>query len=293
MATLVAALVFAGCSGKSGQTSTSASSSPPGTPGSPLTTAPPTHTGSSTSTSTTGPHPNHPPSASLVASIQGGALPLKVNFTLNGADADGDRLNYLFDPDGNASAERIGTGAEFPVRTNFTYTATGIYNATLMVGDGKSTTTARLAINVTAGTGHLQVAELTWKESGAACGRPYLTWSFGTPGAGTAWAEIPIDPATMALPYHATFNYTDATSPAGLATVAMDFYGPEASDLSEGGSPVPVAGPRNAAFEYLVPGGFAQTGTHSASGTVPREVDHAVFLDCFTSGGTTVHYTAG
>jgi len=135
------------------QASTTATSS---TTGAATTTTATTSTQAATTTSSTETQQapaNHPPTATIAASVQAGGVPLLVNFTLDGADADGQNVTYTFDADGAAPAEASGSLATLHLLTNFTYATVGLYNATLTVSDGLNTTVALVSINATAAAG--------------------------------------------------------------------------------------------------------------------------------------------
>lgn len=107
-------------------------------------------TGTSTTTTTTSApaQQNKSPTASLSASIEAGEAPVAVEFTLEGADADGDALTWMFDADEDGTIDAEGT--DLPATVSFNYTTEGVYNATLTVSDGVNQTQAVRAIDVTA-----------------------------------------------------------------------------------------------------------------------------------------------
>jgi glucose/arabinose dehydrogenase/PKD repeat protein len=74
--------------------------------------------------------PNRPPVAAAAATPTSGSLPLQVQFDgSNSSDPDGDTLSYEWDLDGNGTVDST---AVSPSRT---YTAAGVYVATLTVRD--------------------------------------------------------------------------------------------------------------------------------------------------------------
>lgn len=91
---------------------------------------------------------NHAPTANLSASVAAGGAPLLVNFTITGADEDGDNLTYSLDADGDGIEDANGT--ELPAEFAFTYSMPGNYTAVLNVTDGTASATATVAIAVAA-----------------------------------------------------------------------------------------------------------------------------------------------
>lgn len=91
---------------------------------------------------------NGPPVATLAASVPGGALPLRVNFTLAGSDPDQDPLNWtLAFGDGSANL----TGRDLPATVLHDYTAAGLHRVVLNVTDGALWVVRDLVVNATPG----------------------------------------------------------------------------------------------------------------------------------------------
>ncbi|OEK08286.1 hypothetical protein A8C32_02185 [Flavivirga aquatica] len=85
---------------------------------------------------------NTPPVATLTATPTSGTVPLAVNFTASGTDANGDTLTYAIDYGDGTS----GTGAS----TSHTYTTANTFTATVTVSDGNGgTDTASVSITST------------------------------------------------------------------------------------------------------------------------------------------------
>ncbi len=270
---LTFAFLLSGCFGGDGDGGSTPSPSPSESPSpEPSTSAEPSPT-----PTTSAPSPNRAPTASLSASTEGGALPLLVNFTLDGSDPDGDDLTWSFDADGDGAAEE--TGEALPADVSFNYTAAGIYNATLNVTDGEAFDEAVVVLNVTAATAAGQMVSLSWAVGNGGCGSSYDSWAFGTPMAGVLVGEAAVDPLTIGKPYTAEFTFEDPTGAAGF--VGLDFYdsetppAPPEKSLVEGGSFVFAPGP------YVV------------SGTVPEGALYLLAYDCFGVPGGSVTYTAG
>ncbi len=113
-------------------------------------------TTTATSTTSTGPGgnaTNHAPTATLEAMKGNGSATLNVTFQLNGTDADNDPLSWTLSFGDNSTNE---SGALLPANVTHLYAASGLYNATLLVTDGKETTTVSLQLNVTGGTAFTQ-----------------------------------------------------------------------------------------------------------------------------------------
>lgn len=126
IASLLVALAFAGCSGGGDDGGPSASSS-----------------SSATSTGV----PNRAPTGSINASAVNGSIPLLVNFTLDGEDADGDSLNWTLSfGDGNQT-----NGTQLPATVAHNFTASGAFNVTYTLTDGRNSTVYNTRINATGG----------------------------------------------------------------------------------------------------------------------------------------------
>lgn len=140
----VAAMALAGCAGGGdpADDTSSSSATPSGTT---------TGSGTGGGSGGGGSVGNNAPKASIAASVAAGPVPLTVNFTLDGADADKDPLTWALDADADGKADlQQAAPAELPTRVTFEYTAAGLYNATLSVSDGKETVKVVAIVNVTA-----------------------------------------------------------------------------------------------------------------------------------------------
>ncbi len=94
--------------------------------------------------------PNIAPSAMLgVEGLDNGTLnvtvPMLVNFTLDGADADGDALDWSLDVNGT----EVANGTELPAMANHTFDMAGLYNVTFMVSDGAASNVTQIVVNAT------------------------------------------------------------------------------------------------------------------------------------------------
>lgn len=146
-------LVLAGCAGND-ETTTDGSGTTSAGPGTTVDNTPSSSgsTSGGPGSSTTGQTSagNSAPSGSLKASIKQGEAPLLVNFTLGGADPDGDDLAWTLDVDDDGTPDaQAAAPATFPVETNFTYTAAGVFNVTYRVTDGAKTAIYHVLITVT------------------------------------------------------------------------------------------------------------------------------------------------
>lgn len=85
---------------------------------------------------------NNPPTATLVSSVDSGYPPLKVEFTPNASDSDGEVVKFEWDFNGDGIIDETATKAE---RKTYTFSLSGTYNSLLKVTDnkGKFTTATR------------------------------------------------------------------------------------------------------------------------------------------------------
>ncbi len=149
-------LSLAGCFGGDGDgdgTPTPSATPEPSTTPAATTTRPPTTSPApspSPSPAPTEPENNRAPRAVLLASSGGGQAPVVVNFTFDAHDVNGDDLAWSFDADGDGMDDLQGTQADLPASTNFTYNATGLFNATFTVTDGFRNAAEALPITVSA-----------------------------------------------------------------------------------------------------------------------------------------------
>jgi PKD repeat protein len=124
---LLIALAFAGCAG-------GADPEPSET------------TGSSSSTTPSGPPPNQAPTGTIQVSAANGSVPLTVNFTLDGHDADKDNLTWTLSfGDGDAT-----NGTELPATVSHNYTAPGNLTVLYIISDGIANATYNATLNLTA-----------------------------------------------------------------------------------------------------------------------------------------------
>lgn len=145
---VVLVLSISGCAQKS---SSSSSVSATGTPAAGAAGAnATTMAGASNGTMAGG--PNHAPTGAITANQTAGKAPLKVTFTLNATDADGDKVSYTVDFDGNGTVDAKQANATFPAHVNHTYANAGVYNVTYTVTDGKNSTAYKAKVNVTGGS---------------------------------------------------------------------------------------------------------------------------------------------
>ncbi|MFA5944554.1 MAG: PKD domain-containing protein [Candidatus Thermoplasmatota archaeon] len=139
---ILISLAFAGCSGANDE------NPDPTTSGSTTSTSSGSSTGTGTSSSSTGPRVNHAPTGAINASVSNGAIPLLVNFTLSGHDADGDALNWtLAFGDGNQT-----NGTQLPAKVGHNFTAGGAFNVTYTLTDGRNSTIYSTLVNATGGS---------------------------------------------------------------------------------------------------------------------------------------------
>ncbi|MES2155898.1 MAG: PKD domain-containing protein [bacterium] len=91
---------------------------------------------------------NHAPVGSMLVSTTKGNAPLRVNFTLDGRDQDGDKLTWTLDANGDGKADS--QGSALPKVASFNYTTPGLYKVTFKVTDGKQDVSFPATVNVTA-----------------------------------------------------------------------------------------------------------------------------------------------
>lgn len=158
---LVAALAFAGCTGKGTTTSSSSSTTRATTSaattttaaagtttaGPTTTTAATTTTTSTTTTTTSSPPQNRAPVIGAFVASRPNTTTLSFTFHFTATDADRDPLNWTLDANGDGALDANGT--RLPGNATYTYAAPGLFNATLRVRDGRATTSQILAVNAT------------------------------------------------------------------------------------------------------------------------------------------------
>lgn len=150
---------LAGCSGKdkdSTTTLTSGTTTSTGTTssGSTATTSP----SSTTTSGASSPQSNHAPTGSLSASVPAGAVPLAVNFTLTGSDADGDALTWTLSF-GDATTNATGTAVPATVAHN--YALSGNFTVQYLLTDGKESASYNVTIKATLDAGAPAVVTFT------------------------------------------------------------------------------------------------------------------------------------
>jgi hypothetical protein len=91
---------------------------------------------------------NVPPIPTLDASMLNASIGATIEFTLEGADPDGDVLVWTLDMEGDATAEYNGT--VLPASVNHTFAAAGTFNVTFTLSDGKVEAVTTLSIAIAA-----------------------------------------------------------------------------------------------------------------------------------------------
>ena len=268
---VVAALALSGCADDAKDKDDKSASSTTTTSGTLVPTGSSTPTGSSSATASssstgTGAPANRAPSSTVTAAPTAGSVPLTVNFTLGGADADGDALSWTLSfGDGSANA----TGTALPGNATHSYAAAGLYNATLTVSDGKLSSSSTVAINATAGAaaggGNTQSTAGEWVTGSAlSCGQ-YADGVFDpyqeTPLEGVEFSKFDIVPGTIGKAF---LMDVKPASPAG-GPMELQFY-----DASGAGTDF---------FDSANPTSF------DISGTVPAGSAFAVLFPCVPGPG--------
>jgi PKD repeat protein len=291
---MMTALLLAGCAGHGATPTHQETSSAPTTAAAATTTHPAaTTTTSAPPPSDPGKGPNHAPSADLSASIAGGSLPLLVNFTLGGADPDGDALTYTFAPAGNGSMLASGVLPTSPIHANFTYSVGGIYNATLTVSDGTATKVTVVKVNVTAGAGAKQVVSGSFFLDNPACaGGAYDALpSNDNPSPpppdshapdlrtdGLTYIKFAVAPGTTGLPFKASF----ASGAIIDHILYLDAAGKKVVDIASADATKATPTDPFAAIAWDI------------AGTVPATAASVVFYGCANLAGESLDsYQAG
>ncbi len=163
----------------------------------------PSSTGSSTQSGTGAPVTNTAPVATLNANVTTGGIPLAVNFTISGTDADGDALTFVLSF-GDNSANQTGTLPAGNVA--YTFTAAGDFTVELTVSDGTLANNATVTIGaVESGGGIPPPVTFTGTATGACdpsgetgeCTDPDIVHTFTVTAAVTSmhlkltWDEVP------------------------------------------------------------------------------------------------------
>lgn len=151
---------------------------------------------SASSTTAATPLPNLPPTATVIAAVNG----TEAAFTLNGTDPDGDNVTWTLHFGDNTTAAN---GTTLPASVNHTYAAPGNYSANLTVSDGNLTNS--YTVNVTAVssavavsfTGHVLAPSPAYNTEGE-CLEIILQSPFGRSDFG---AEFPVDAGTWGWAY--------------------------------------------------------------------------------------------
>jgi PKD repeat protein len=252
-AALLLFVALAGCAGSKGDTSDVSGTS--------------STSGTRTSTTAT-PAANTPPSGSLSLSTSGGELPLAVNITLTGQDADGDNLTWALDfGDGNAT-----NGTALPAELLHNYTSAGNFTVLFTLSDGKSNATYNATLTVSAASVNAatQEASGSWSVGLAACPHVFVgTYEDTTAdqlaaGNGRSWSIFAIDPATWGATWTVLASASSG-NPTGEETLELDFYD--------------TAG---VYMEYNS-GSFGE----AFSGTVPADAGYGVLFPCSGPGSFT------
>jgi PKD repeat protein len=233
----------------------------------------PEPTTSSTTTSTSeAPAANTPPSGSLSLSTAGGELPLAVNITLAGQDADGDNLTWALDfGDGNAT-----NGTTLPAELMHNYTAAGNFTVLFTLSDGVANVTYNATLNVSATAANAATQEATggWTVGLVSCPHVLVgTFEETTAdelamGDGVTWSVFAIDAAT----WGATWTVLAESSfgnPAGAELIELDFYDTAGAymEYNSGDFGTPFSGtvPDNAGFGVVFPCGGPGSFTYTAA----------------------------
>lgn len=283
VAVLALAFVLAGCSSTndnttSGNGTTGAGGTSGGATGGATTTGP-GHTGSGSTTTgpTSGGGGNNAPTGTVSASVPGGAVPLNVTFALSGADADGDKLSWTLDADGDGKTDDShASPATFPATSHFTYGQAGLYKVLYAVSDGTATKEYNVTLNVTGGA-PVQAVTGSWSYSSIDCpGASSQTAPdsayFPAPLDGKDHVAFTVDAATVGKTFTATFDFMGGTGQGGVyfsdASGAFLFRGLTGSTTY----PDPV----------------------TVSDTVPAGAAHGFFFSCVNEpDAVSVAYAAG
>lgn len=268
---LLLTLVLAGCAGK-GKESDDNGGDPSGTSttsGTSTKSGSGTTSTSQTSTGTTtgdGNATNQAPTAQLGASTAPGAL--QVNFTVDGADLDGDALQWTLAFGDGASTN--GTGV--PANTTHTYAAGGNYTATLRVSDGLANATSSVNVTLAAGAPASQDFEGEW--SIGSVDIPFAA-TLAEAGCdpiegmdGVFLALFDIDAATRGLAFTATV--TAASTADSVLAWEVQFLDADCAiiaggDYVDGHPPIMGTVPADAVHAWMASdGGASVTGTYHA-----------------------------
>jgi PKD repeat protein len=189
-------------------------------------------------------------------------LPLKVNFTVSGSDADGDTIVWdLTFGDGNKT-----NGTSLPKTVSHNYTKAGNFTASLMVTDGKDHTTSNVTIHVAGGggAGGSQDATVKYTVGQGFCGGTYPAQAAGTD---TIFGQLAVDASTYGKAFTADWTFATPGS-LGVQVIFKDAAGTTVGDVSN----------------VLVT---------SLADKVPALAVTAWFSDCGPGGPASVAYHAG
>ncbi|MHB8632848.1 MAG: hypothetical protein ACYDBQ_02610 [Thermoplasmatota archaeon] len=275
---LVAAFV-AGCaststspSASSGAVSATTTKVPAGT--SAASSAPPATTSGAPTSAPASSAPPEAPTGAIAASIQRGAAPLPVNFTLTGASPDHKTFTWTFDANGDHKAEASGTDKDLPATVHYRYNATGVFTANLTLVEGSAVTSVVLPVNVTAGVaggGPIQEVKGSYVTGSQECGGSFGAVQSGTPNVfnNTSEIQFAVSPATWNKAYVATY-----TSSAPIESTIVAFF--DDSGKSAGGTPFPYTPRPGATTDNGAVGNKMTTGFLSSCGGAQVTVDYVV-----------------
>jgi PKD repeat protein len=139
---------------------------------------------------------NKAPTAGLGADKTSGPAPLKVVFSLDGSDPDGDALSWSLDADGDGTPDA--TGNSLPKDLSFEYAQLGNYQVKLEVSDGKAVTPKALTIMVIDGSVELTPIVIEGTITGAWLGAPLVGGTYATAPNEHAWTLLGPAPAIVA-----------------------------------------------------------------------------------------------
>ncbi len=149
----------------------------------------------SATNATVAPADNVPPTANLSSDVANGTAPLNVTFTVDGADKDGDALNWTLDADGDGTADYNGTA--LPSEVVHEYLEAGNYTAVLNVTDGEHFAESNVTLVVEGGAAFVPKEDdwATWDELGQCHAKDAIE----IPGAGLYLHERGDPPGTGQL----------------------------------------------------------------------------------------------
>lgn len=216
---------------------------------------------------------NKAPSGTLKASIKTGEVPLKVNFTMEGADVDGDALSWTLDADGDGEPDASGPApATFPVVANFTYTAPGEFKAKYTLSDGKLD--VFYLVNITASASELPPPSsgpvIVQEETGTILlSGPSACQPFG--GYPNLSGNRPDHVGFEPLPESVGAQFeTEFTTTGPITTLKVQFWAGGGTIVAE----------------------FTAASGDTVTGTVPDGADSVIISVCGASPNTGVHYVA-